>query len=73
LGKKGSIKKPAKLSKDAFFKGNAAHDETDRIIVSKDGKIYYDADGTGSQAKIHIATVNKSAVKAISHADFLVI
>jgi len=73
LGKKGSIKKPAGLTKDAFFKGAAAHDASDRIIVSKNGKIYYDADGTGSQAKIHIATVAKAAVKAMGHGDFFVI
>jgi Ca2+-binding RTX toxin-like protein len=73
LGKKGSLKKPAQLSKDAFFKGEKAHDKDDRIIVSKSGKIYYDADGTGSQAKIHIATVSKAAVKTMTSADFLVI
>jgi Ca2+-binding RTX toxin-like protein len=73
LGKKGSVKKPAVLSKDAFFKGEAAHDASDRIVVSKSGKIYYDADGTGSQAKILIATVAKAAVKAMGHGDFFVI
>jgi len=74
LGKKGSIKKPVKLSEGAFFKGEVAHDASDRIIVSKKtGKIYYDADGTGSQAKIHIATVTKAAVKTMSHGDFFVI
>lgn len=73
LGKKGSLTKPAKLSKDAFFKGEAAHDASDRIIVSKSGKIYYDADGTGSHTKIHIATVGKAAVKAIGYGDFFVI
>ncbi|WP_262298730.1 hypothetical protein [Microvirga sesbaniae] len=73
LGRKGSIEKPAKLSKAAFYKGEAAHDASDRIVVSKSGKIYYDADGTGSQAKIHIATVPKAAVKAMAHGDFFVI
>ncbi|WP_114943604.1 hypothetical protein [Microvirga calopogonii] len=74
LGRKGSITTPIKLSDGAFFKGEAAHDASDRIIVSKrTGKIYYDADGTGSQAKIHIATVTKAAVKAMSDGDFFVI
>ncbi|MGO4705198.1 hypothetical protein AB4072_05390 [Microvirga sp. 2MCAF38] len=74
LGNKGSIKKPVKLSEGAFFKGEAAHDASDRIIVSKKtGKIYYDADGIGLQAKIHIATVTKAAVKAMGHGDFFVI
>ena len=74
LGKKGSVKKPAQLSKDAFFKGEAAHDASDRIIVSrKTGKVYYDADGNGSQAKIHIATISKAAVKTMGHGDFFVI
>jgi Ca2+-binding RTX toxin-like protein len=53
LGKKGTLKKPAKLDKDAFWTGSKAHDADDRLIYNnKNGKLYYDADGgTGSKAR----------------------
>jgi Ca2+-binding RTX toxin-like protein len=72
LGKKGSIAKPVKLSKDAFFLGNAAHDADDRIVVSKDGKVYYDADGSGAQAQIQIALIQPKKLK-MTAGDFLLI
>lgn len=73
LGKKGSLTKPALLSKDAFFTGSKAHDASDRIIYdSKKGKLYYDPDGTGHQSQIQIALLDKK-IKGISYKDFLVI
>lgn len=73
LGKKGSFAKPAKLKKDAFFFGNKAHDRDDHIIVRKTGKIYYDADGSGRQAQIEIATVSKKVAKAMTEKDFFIV
>ncbi|KAB0265088.1 beta strand repeat-containing protein [Microvirga brassicacearum] len=73
LGKKGSFAKPAKLKKDGFFFGNKAHDRDDHIIVKKTGKIYYDADGTGRQAQIAIATVSKKVAKAMTEKDFFIV
>ena len=73
LGKKGSIAKPQKLKKDAFFHGSKAHDRDDRVIVSKNGKIYYDADGTGHQAQIQIGTVTAKVAKAMTEKDFMII
>lgn len=73
LGKKGSISKPAKLNKDAFFFGSHAHDSNDRIIVSKSGKIYYDADGIGKQSQIYIGSVSSKVAKAMTEKDFMII
>lgn len=69
---KGSITKPGKLSKAAFFKGAAAHDANDRIIYdSKKGVLYYDADGNGAGVAVKIATLSKNL--KITAADFFVI
>jgi Ca2+-binding RTX toxin-like protein len=72
LGKKGTLKKPAKLDKDAFWTGSKAHDADDRVIYNnKNGKLYYDADGTGSKAAIQIGTLTKK-LKA-TEKDFFVV
>ncbi len=50
--------------------GNAA-DASDRIIYESDtGRLFFDSDGTGSAAKVHVATVGKSL--ALTHADFVI-
>jgi Ca2+-binding RTX toxin-like protein len=55
-----------------FHTGAAAHDATDRIIYdSANGRLYFDADGTGAIAKIWFATL--SAGLALTEADFVVI
>lgn len=59
------------LKKDAFYIGNKAHDRTDKIIYDKDsGKLFYDADGTGSAAQIQIATLDKKL--KVTYKDFLI-
>ncbi|WP_315975115.1 cadherin domain-containing protein [Microvirga yunnanensis] len=50
------------LKSGAFYANltGKAHDRDDRIIYEKDtGKLYYDADGIGSKAGVHFATVGK--------------
>lgn len=69
---KGSLDKPGKLVKAAFWKGAKAHDASDRIIYdSSKGVLYYDPDGTGAAAQIKIATLPKKL--ALSHTAFFVI
>ena len=50
LGKKGSIAKPAKLAKDAFWKGAKAHDASDRIVYNEK---------TGALFTIRMATARR--------------
>jgi uncharacterized membrane protein YgcG len=67
-----ALTKAGKLKADAFWKGEAAHDADDRIIVSMKKKaIYYDPDGTGEKAQIEFAKFDK--LKSISNADFVII
>ena len=57
------------LQENAFHAGKSAHDADDRIIYDQaTGSLYYDADGTGSAAKIKFAVLANNA--AITHADF---
>jgi Ca2+-binding RTX toxin-like protein len=72
LGRKGSLTKPAKLKKDAFYQGSKAHDGDDRIVYNKKtGALSYDADGNGSKAAIKIATLSKNL--KLTEKDFFVI
>jgi Ca2+-binding RTX toxin-like protein len=72
LGRKGSLTKPAKLKKDAFYQGSKAHDGDDRIVYNKKtGALSYDADGSGSKAAIKIATLSKNL--KLTEKDFFVI
>jgi serralysin len=49
-----------------------AHDRDDRIIYEKDtGRLFYDADGTGSKAAIHFATVGKKLT--LTNKEFYII
>ncbi len=61
------------LAASAFVKntsGNAA-DRSDRVIYESDtGKLFFDRDGTGSAAKVHVATLDKNL--SLTHADFFV-
>ncbi|MGO4389216.1 family 16 glycosylhydrolase [Microvirga sp. 2YAF29] len=60
------------LASDAFVTGTRALDSGDRVIYGRaQGKIYYDADGTGSAAAVLFAQVNKGL--ALTHADFMII
>jgi len=72
LGTKGTEKKPAQLSKNAFWIGAKAHDADDRIIYdAKKGILSYDADGSGSGAAIQIAILDKKL--KLTFKDFFVI
>ncbi|EIM26073.1 PD40 domain-containing protein [Microvirga lotononidis] len=69
---KGTLSKPGKLSKNAFYKGAAAHDSDDRIIYDpKKGVLYYDADGNGAGAAVKIASLSQKL--KMTAADFFVI
>lgn len=61
------------LSKDAFWTGTKAHDESDRIIYNeKTGALSYDADGSGKKyAAIKFAQVKAGALLAAD--DFFVV
>ena len=60
------------LKSSAFWKGSAANDADDRIIYDNaTGAIYYDPDGTGSQAQVMFAKVGKGL--KITYKDFYVL
>jgi len=66
------IGKIGDLSKKSFWIGSHAHDADDRVIYNKKtGALYYDSDGTGHNAQIHIATLSKSL--KMTYSDFYVI
>ncbi|MGF9762100.1 hypothetical protein AAII07_43665 [Microvirga sp. 0TCS3.31] len=72
LGKKGSETAPAQIKKAFFVVGDKAKDKDDYLIYNKKaGKLYYDADGSGSKAALEIATLSKKL--ATTHKDFFVI
>jgi len=72
LGGKGSLARPQKLASDAFVSAARAQDREDRIVYDrKSGKLYYDQDGTGSKAQVHIATLSKGL--KMTAGDFFVI
>lgn len=60
LGKGSS--KGVKLKADMFVNGTGAQDAEDRIIYDRSkGYLYYDRDGTGSNAQVKIATIINKA------------
>lgn len=69
---KGSLSKPQKLKSSMFALDSKAKDSSDRIVYDKKaGALYYDKDGTGSAAKVKIATLDKKL--KLSYHDFFVI
>jgi Ca2+-binding RTX toxin-like protein len=67
-----TIGKTGVLAKAAFWTGTEAHDASDRIIYNaNNGKLYYDADGTGAKAAVQIATLNRGL--AITEKDFFIV
>lgn len=72
--KANSLNAPVKIDKQAFWKGGAAHDKNDRIIVkTTTGEVLYDADGTGKAKAVMIAKLDKNALKFVDAGDFFVI
>lgn len=60
------------LKASAFHIGSKAHDGDDRIIYDKAaGKLFYDADGSGSGAAVQFATIGKNL--ALTANDFDVV
>ena len=69
----GTESRPAQLKSSFFVKGSKAKDKNDFIIYDKaKGKLFYDADGSGSKVKaVEIATLTKDL--AMTYKDFFVI
>jgi serralysin len=68
--KVGSLDAPVKIDKKAFWKGQAAHDKDDRIIVKTSGEVLYDADGTGKAKAVVVAKLDKKVLKFVDAGDF---
>jgi Ca2+-binding RTX toxin-like protein len=51
--------------------GAATNGSQHILYDTTDGRLFYDADGNGGQARVHFATLN--AGLALDHLDFLVI
>jgi Ca2+-binding RTX toxin-like protein len=65
----GGLKPETLLAASQFVLGSSATDADDRFLYSKNnGMLFFDSDGTGSSAKIHIATFTNQA--SLSNADF---
>lgn len=71
IGLSGPLPKDGKfLAAKAFHVGASARDADTRIFYNEDtGKLYYDADGTGSKAASLIATLSKGL--DLSNKDFV--
>lgn len=72
LGKKGSIDKPAKIASKFFKVGDKAQDRDDYLIYNKkNGKLYYDENGSGAGKMVEIATLSKNL--KLKYSDFFLI
>ena len=62
------------VKEENFAFGKTATTAEQRLLLDKtDGKLYYDADGNGDAAAIHIATLQNSALEQINHSSFTLI
>jgi Ca2+-binding RTX toxin-like protein len=60
------------LAPQSFYAGATAHDGSDRIIYDKTtGKVYYDADGTGGDAAVQFALLDKNLTLTASDFDII--
>jgi Ca2+-binding RTX toxin-like protein len=60
------------LATQSFYAGATAHDGSDRIIYDKaTGKLFYDADGTGSGAAVQFALLDKNLTLTASDFDII--
>ena len=63
-----------RVKEENFAFGKTATTAEQRLLLDKtDGKLYYDADGNGDAAAIHIATLQNSALEQINHNSFTLI
>ena len=63
---------PGALAEDAFTTGPAATEASHRIIYNPDsGSVYFDADGSGSEAPVLFASLDTGL--SISASDFLIV
>lgn len=64
-----TLSDPISLDSGLFVLGSSAQDSNDRLIYNRDnGKLFYDADGSGHMAKVHLATFDTKP--ALSAGDF---
>jgi Ca2+-binding RTX toxin-like protein len=67
----GNLTPNSFLTTAQFYRGAAAVDSSDRFIYnSNDGRLYFDLDGTGSTAKMQIATLNPGLT--LTHTDIFI-
>ncbi|NEP63367.1 MAG: calcium-binding protein, partial [Symploca sp. SIO2G7] len=60
------------LSADAFVLGASAIDANDRFMYDQStGSLFFDADGSGNQAAVQVATLGNSA--NLTHSDILIV
>lgn len=60
-----------KLKKAFFVVGTKAKDKNDYVVYNdKNGRLYYDADGSGKGKPIEVATLSKNL--KMTAADFLI-
>lgn len=72
LGKVGSTSQPALLKPGYLALGTKAKDANDYLIYDKGtGKLFYDADGSGQGAAVHLATLSNKA--SVTFWDFQII
>ncbi|WP_230532830.1 calcium-binding protein [Microvirga roseola] len=68
----GSERKPKKLKEKYFELGTEADDRNDHLIYDKKkGKLYYDADGSGSKDAVQFAQFKKGTI--LKYSDFYLI
>ncbi|WP_162815552.1 PD40 domain-containing protein [Microvirga aerophila] len=71
LGKNGTLDAPSRVDRK-FFAFDKAKDRNDYIVFNKkNGKVYYDQDGSGGKAMVEIATLKKNLKMTAS--EFFVI
>ena len=63
---------PGVLSSDAFVLGSSAVNASNRFIYNQStGSLFFDADGSGTQAALKVATLSNNA--HLTHADIVVV
>ena len=59
------------MRRTSFWIGAGAHDSGDRVVYNSDnGKLYFDADGSGHKQAVLIAILKNNLM--LSHKDFII-